>query len=296
MNGRWIRKMGGFSSAMRRAGLKAPFEFFRSLLDSFFLSVNTPPLSLTMDGVRWNGFLRHRSFLDTLSSGAYEPATRRLFLEILAEADIFVDGGAHIGLFSLLAARFGRPDLPIFAVEPDPYNERALRYNIRRNGFSNIQVFPAALSDSDGMEPILISEGGISSSLLLGRSNIGKTKSWIVRTLRMDSVLRDFPLHSLLLKLDVEGAEIMALKGMEESLRRAGRLAVICEINPSALRAGGWSPEDLIHCLKALSPKPFFISEQENGLRPVQEPIEAKGNLLCLRNWEIASNWLLSQG
>jgi FkbM family methyltransferase len=294
MGRRRLEYLGRLAATARRFGLKAPLEMLRDLADGLFLRLGYPPLSVEIDEIRFHGFLRHRSFLDQLSSGDYEPATRRIFRAAIPQAEFFVDGGAHIGLFSLMAARFGKPGLPIIAIEPDPYNERALRYNVRRNGFGNIRVFPGAVSDSNGMEPILISEGSISSSLLLGRTNIGKTKSWIVRTMTMDSVLQDVPLKSLLVKLDVEGAEIMALKGMADSLRRADRFAVICEINPSALRAGGRTPADLVHSLQAIGQELFFISERENGLFPMKEPCEAKGNLLCLRNWEIESDWILS--
>jgi FkbM family methyltransferase len=265
---------------------------FRDWTDGLFLRLGYPPLSLEIDGIRFRGFLRHRSFLDQLSSGNYELITRRIFHDAIQQADLFVDAGAHIGLFSLTAGRQGKPGLPIVAFEPDSYNERALRYNLRRNGCVNVRVFPAAVSASSGLEPMLISEGTISNSLIVGRTNLGKTKSRMVHTLTIDSVLRDIPIQSLLVKLDVEGAEIMALAGMADTLKRSERFAVICEINPTALQAGGRTAADLVRTLQAVSREVFFISDQEKGLLPLQEPYEAKGNLLCLRNWEIPSDWM----
>jgi predicted RNA methylase len=91
-------------------------------------------LGVDFEGLRLYGYLRHRSFLHSLIGEPYEPLARALFVEALRPDCVVVDGGAHIGLYSLLAARMLPRGARIFAFEPDPYNRRAFAVNRAVNG------------------------------------------------------------------------------------------------------------------------------------------------------------------
>jgi FkbM family methyltransferase len=275
--------------------MRSVFNGIRDTLDAVALRLDFPPLEAEIDGIRLRGFLRHRSFLENLARGTYEPCTRKLFTGLLAETDVFVDAGAHIGLFSVLASRRGTSDLSVFSFEPDPYNGKALNYNLRRNRCANVRMLLMAVSDTTGTARFLISDGTLSSSLILGRTNIGATHSRLVPTAALDFTLREIPLKSLLIKLDVEGGEIMALRGMSSVLRRASKIAMICEMNPAALQAGGQTPSGLVHLLHKQGLETFFISDAEDGLVPVTETFVAKGNLLCLKDWPIPKEWIVTK-
>jgi FkbM family methyltransferase len=284
--------LGRVASTARKAGLQAPFAVVRNLADAFFLGLNFPPLTAGIDGITLHGFLRHRSYLEELSQGTYESASRKLFCRILPSADVFVDGGAHIGLYSLLADRLGCAGLAVLAFEPDPYNQRAFRWNLRANRCRKVNMFPAAVSDTTGSARLVISDGTIGSSLNLERTEIGGTHLLEVKTVALDSVLKDYSCKNLLVKLDIEGAEIRALQGMASTLRNAERVAIICEINPEAIKAGGKTTEDLLARLRDADLQVFFISDAADGLIPVNGPFEAKGNLLAVRDWPIAEEFI----
>ncbi|MGD0173090.1 MAG: FkbM family methyltransferase [Anaerolineales bacterium] len=287
-----LAALGRLASAFRNAGMRSVFNGIRDSLDAVALRLDLPPLEAEIDGIRLHGFLRHRSFLENLARGTYEPCTRKLFSGLLAETEVMVDAGAHIGLFSVLACRKGTSDLSVFSFEPDPYNGKALQYNLRKNRCANVRVLPMAVSDTTGTARFLISDGTLGSSLILGRTNIGATHTLLVPTAALDFTLQEIPLKSLLIKLDVEGGEIMALRGMSSVLWRASKVAIICEMNPAALQAGGQTPAGLVHLLQKQGLETFFISDAEGGLVPVTETFAAKGNLLCLKDWPIPKEWI----
>jgi FkbM family methyltransferase len=287
MNKKGLTLLGRFAAALRNAGLQPLLAFTRNALDAVFQLFGFPPLAAEIDGVRLHGFLRHRSILEEFAGGSYESATRRVFRELLPSADVLIDAGAHIGLFSVLGRRYGKPGLSIYSFEPDPYNQRAFRWNMTLNRCRNVNLFPGAVSDKNGMARLLVSDGTIGSSLVLGRTKIGGTHFLEVDTYALDSVLRDVPVNSILAKVDIEGAEIQALQGMAATLRRMQRIAVICEVNPEALAAGGRKPMDLVAVLRGAGLQVFFISESAGGLIPVADSFDAKGNFLAVKNWTI---------
>jgi FkbM family methyltransferase len=287
MNKIGLSFLGRIAATVRNAGLQPLLTISRNALDAFFQIINYPPLSAEIDGVRLHGFLRHRSILEEFAGGSYESATRSVFRELLPSADVFVDAGAHIGLFSVLGSRYGNPGLAVYSFEPDPYNQRAFRWNLTLNRCRNVKLFPGAVSDKNGIARLLVSDGTIGSSLVLGRTRIGGTHFLEVDTFALDSALKDIPSKSILVKLDIEGAEIQALQGMAATLRRLQRIAVICEVNPEALAAGGRKPMDLVAVLRGAGLQVFFISEATGGLEPIAEPFEAKGNLFAVRDWPV---------
>ena len=73
MNERSLSSLGRVAFWFRRAGLQPVFALIRNVLDAVAVGLNYPPLSAEIDGVRLGGFLRHRSFLEELAKGSYEP-------------------------------------------------------------------------------------------------------------------------------------------------------------------------------------------------------------------------------
>jgi hypothetical protein len=139
---------------------------------------------------------------------------------------------------------------------------------------------------------MLIGQSTIGSSLIVGRRNIGPAVLREVKTVALDSVLASIPAQRLLVKIDVEGAELSVLHGMAATIRRAAQVSLICEINPSALQAGGRQPADLIRQLRAFELQLYFLSDAGGGLIPVDDSFWAKGNLFGVRNWPIPPDWL----
>src|SRR5262249_34303938 len=168
----------------------------------------------------------HRSFLEdvVLPGTTY----RDLFVREVMTATTVVDAGAHVGLYALLAAR-ASPEARVLAFEPDPYNRGALAYNVRRLGARNVEVIDKALADRAGRASFFRSRSTIGSSLT--RRAAGDVEIEVELT-TLDAELGNTAARSLVVRLNIEGAEPLALEGMRKTLAASERVALFAEIHP----------------------------------------------------------------
>ncbi|MFL5913866.1 MAG: FkbM family methyltransferase [Gaiellaceae bacterium] len=273
--------LGRVSRAVRRLGGGRLLRAARDMADRLLVAIDTPPLRATVDGLELRGFLRHRSFLAHLARGDYEPLARETFRQGLAHADVVADVGAHIGFYSLLAAREA-PDAAIVAFEPDPYNAAALRLNVRRAGAANVRVVERAAHDRAGRATFRQNEATTGSSLVLRVVGVGPARDIEVETTTLDAELGNLAGRRLLLKLDVEGAERIVLRGAAETLRGAAAVTAIVELHPHALREAGTTPRELVADLEGLGLAPRYLDEDSHAVVPLGDELR-KGNLFGQR-------------
>lgn len=279
-----LSTLGTIASLTRSMGLMSILGASRNLIDFACRKINKPPLKVRMNGFEMSGYLRHGGFLRHIATGQYESLTRKLYESALRPGMIVVDGGAHIGFFSLLAARRVGIDAKILAFEPDPYNFQALSFNITKNHHdNNIIPLRKALSNASRTICFYQSSGTISGSLIK-RKDIGKFRKILVPSTTLDKELEDSTIDSILIKLDIEGAEGLALQGMRSVLQRANRIVLFSEVNPPALRDAEYGVEGLIATLRDLLFEVSFIDERNHVVLPVTNPsLIQKGNLYCVR-------------
>jgi FkbM family methyltransferase len=142
-------------------------------------------------------------------------------------ADLFVDIGANVGFFTVLASRAGVRTL---AIEPSPVNLRHLYENLRiAKGDATVEVLPVALSHSIGLMDLYGSGQG--ASLQRGWGDIASNFRTLVPTTTVDSVLSGRP-GRMLIKVDVEGSENDVLAGAAETLIRSPRPTWLIEHGP----------------------------------------------------------------
>lgn len=155
----------------------------------------------------------------------------QLILRELLPSDVLYDIGACVGLVTVHAASKGAR---VVAFEPDPSYRSRLEYNLRLNKLTDVQIVEWAVSDTQG-EAMLFTDGveGWSPSFL----KVGKHGSLKVHTDTIDRAIerRQIPEPDVV-KLDIEGAEILALRGMRKLLgsERAPQTFFI-EIHPDYL-------------------------------------------------------------
>lgn len=181
------------------------------------------------------------------SGGRYQNEFGLFARRILERDAVVVDGGAHIGVLTLLLANLC-PAGHVYAFEPAEANRRHLVANLVANDITNVTVEGAALYGTDGEVAI------DSNSAYPAGSHIGTTGP-TVAAVRVDTWAREKGIERLdLLKLDLEGSEVGVLGGAEQTIRRF-RPTIVVECNPVALRRfGGRSYHDLIGAMKALFP------------------------------------------
>jgi FkbM family methyltransferase len=286
---RVLRALGRGARWGRRAGLGAVLAAVRDFVDAGLARLGRPPLRVDFEGLRLYGYFRHRSFLHDLIAESYEPLARALFLDALRPDCVVVDGGAHIGLYSLLAARMLPKGTRIFAFEPDPYNRRAFAVNRAVNGGEHVVLSPRALADREGEAIFHVNRGTIGSSLMARRWwDLGGAWDVRVETTTLDHELQPFEGGQFVVKLDVEGAEPLVLRGMRRLVRRARSVTLMVELNPEALTASGEGGRSggqrLLDDLDELGFDVHFVDEGRRALVSRRE-IDArwKGNLWCVR-------------
>lgn len=263
----------------RAMGLTPVLDAIVDILDTAFMKLGRPPLRQRIGNLEIYGYLRHRSFLASLEDD-YEGFARDLFTENLRSGVTVLDGGAHVGYYTLLAASF--VGVTVYAVEPDPYNAAALRFNVAKNGFKDrVEVVTVALADADGITAFFQGRSTIGSSIGQ-RSEHGKGRRLEVPSATVDRLLENAEVENLLIKLDLEGAEARALRGMRETLRRSASVVLLMEVNPPALRSAGDTPGTLYAELHRLSFEALKIDERSRSVQAVDpEEMSFKGNLYC---------------
>lgn len=285
MSGTLLDMLGRGARVSRKVGVERLAHILRSALDVLLVTVRWPPLAAEVDGIPLRGFLRHRSFLAAVASGHYEPFTREMFVRALRSAMLVVDGGAHIGLYTLLAARWLGVRGKVIAFEPDPYNFLALTLNVPRGASgAAVDARPAALADRRGERGFFSSPGTISGSVV-DRPAVGPRRTLRVAVTTLDEELCDLPCETLLVKLDLEGGELWALRGMRQTLRRARSVVLIVEVNPDALRDAGTSSLELLAEIERQDLRARFIDDTARTLVPVTRTSHIqKGNLYCTKS------------
>jgi FkbM family methyltransferase len=201
------------------------------------------------------------------------------------DGDLALDIGANIGWYSLLFDRLAAgKDVTVLACEPDPGNCSLLNENIALNSAEAVQVCPAAVADTVGTATLFQhSDSNRGRHSLLPVNDGGSVE---VRTVVMDDYLAEKGLAERtprVIKIDVEGFELMVLKGADRVLRRCPLL--IIEYSPYLLRAGGFRPGIVIDALLELG---FTLQRLgEAGPEPVDierlRSQKAQEDLICVR-------------
>ncbi len=163
------------------------------------------------------------------ASGRYEPHVTAELHRSLAAGTVFVDVGANIGYFSLLAASITGPHGRVIAFEPNSENCDLIRLSAEANGFRNITVYQKAVADRERTFSLAVegSNGSVSERQAPG--------DILVSAISLDEALADEQRVDVI-KMDIEGCEGLALRGMAAVLARH-RPVLLTEYNPDGLQA-----------------------------------------------------------
>ena len=151
----------------------------------------------------------------------------------LNKGDIVVDAGAEIGSFTIKAADIVGPKGKVIAIEPEINNLTILKKNIEANCLENVIVVPKGLWSRRCAKKLYLDDWPGLHSLLQDRLGSAlrqkKDRHFVeIDVDTLDNILRDLKLdHVNLIKMDIEGAEIEALKGAENTLNTENMKLVI---------------------------------------------------------------------
>lgn len=159
--------------------------------------------------------------------GLHEFADMALVLHLLRPGDLFVDAGANVGTFTVLAA--GVSGAHVLTVEPDPGTMASLRKNVDVNGISErVERAECALGAAPGEIAFTV---GLDTTNRV--ANASDAESRTVPVARLDDLLAGR--SPVLAKLDVEGYEAQVLAGAKDMLANPALLAVESEADEPAV-------------------------------------------------------------
>jgi FkbM family methyltransferase len=160
----------------------------------------------------------------------YERDKHRALAQLLSQGMTFIDVGANKGDFALFAARRVGPSGHVVAVEPAPENCRWLRRSVARNRQTNVTVVECAASEREGSAVLHLAPISGWHSLLPFANARGTV---VVPTRTVDQMVGDCGLRGVdVVKIDVEGAEALVLRGAERTLEDNRNIAVLIDLHP----------------------------------------------------------------
>jgi FkbM family methyltransferase len=200
----------------------------------------------------------------------YEMGTMQVVSQILKPGDMFLDVGAHIGFFSLIASKWVGEHGKVIALEPEAANIDGFRRNIKINRIRNIDLRPMAIGAEEKEIDFYINsdnDGGHALwNVALHPQNEKSRGQQLIRKIPMttlDLIIQDqTPLRPKLIKIDTEGAEGSVLQGAVISLSNLEIPYVICEINRFGLKQMESTEKELRDFMQKLGYDPYLISDQ----------------------------------
>jgi FkbM family methyltransferase len=189
--------------------------------------------------------------------GAFEQETVSIGKNVVQPGFTVIDIGAHIGYFTRLFSELVGPSGRVIAFEPDPTNFNLLARNTARR--RNVTVLNKAVADTDGRIKFYIHAHSGSHSL------VGENEDSVVDEIAVEAVTLDtfweqhgcFPVH--LVKIDVEGAEPLVLRGAERLIHENPELKLVVEFCPANLHRAGVAPEAFLEQLGGYGFRPLAI-------------------------------------
>jgi FkbM family methyltransferase len=167
---------------------------------------------------------------------------RKFFAQHIRPGMRVVEAGANLGVFTLQLSKLVGPEGKVFAFEPDPALHAALRKNLGRNGVKNVTPIPRALGSRTAR--LGLKTFGLNSGDTRLCDNAAEAGATPVDVVTMDDALAGERVDFV--KLDVQGWELEALRGMTRLLAENPAVQLFVEFWPYGLRRAGCAPLDLI--------------------------------------------------
>jgi len=216
---------------------------------------NKVPFVINIQGFKINGLTWIHYLL-----GTYESETTELFKKVIKSGHTVIDVGADYGYFSLLSAKLVGHKGKVFAFEPYvAQSKKYLRSNIALNHFKNITVIEKAVGDKDDTKKYFINSRSLFNVKhdmdVISNVNIDSVKS-----IKLDDFFKNYPHPIDFVKIDIEGGEIDALKGMKSIIKNNPDIKLVVEIAPIIMENIGLSPSSILLLLRTYGFSLYWIN------------------------------------
>ena len=228
-------------------GIAAPFRFILSIAHPLFaiLGIGTK----WREWHRWVNLIGRRPVFDCVVSTADGLFKLRRSVHNLGvvwatvdeqsashvfqpeDGEIVLDVGANIGLYTVRASRLVGSQGKVIAIEAEPANFDALLFNLKLNQANNVIPLNLAAWNQEAMLDLHLFDCTQSHSLVSvpEKAHLSSVK---VKARTLDKVLAELGIESVdWIKIDVEGAEVEVLQGLEKTMSRSPNLKLLLEVH-----------------------------------------------------------------
>lgn len=219
-----------------------------------------------------------------LLTNRHEYQTTQHVKAIVKPGMTVLDIGAHVGYYARLFASLVGENGRVIAFEPHPRNRDFLTRNTHNQ--PHVRISPVAAAEQEGTaelyDYLMMSASGSLhydetlrdvQQAQIGAGDVAPRlqgqfdgQKYTVRTAPVDDCLAEMGINQVdVIKMDIEGAEIGALRGMTRTIAQSPRLSLIMEYNPLGLKAFGHEPLTIIPDVLAMGFHQVFIIEDETA-------------------------------
>lgn len=173
-----------------------------------------------------------------------EPSFSGYFSEHAKKSAVIFDIGAAVGTYTMFAAKLN-PSAQVIAFEPEPNNHKALLRNISVNHIDNVSVLNIALGDQNDAISFVGESAGIAGIGTHRLSNSNNPDAETVQVKIADELVaaKKIPPPAMM-KIDVEGFEVRALRGLQNTIEQF-RPVILIEIHPKLIADLGDSKQEI---------------------------------------------------
>lgn len=226
----------------------------------------------------------------------YENYELSIFKTEIKPGDVVIDAGANIGIYTLVATKLVGNYGKVYSFEPEPITFDNIKRNVIENACENVILTNKAVSSKTGKAKLST----------WSRSKTAKTTNYlsneendledyvIVETVSLDDFFENKLKKINIVKIDIEGSEFEALKGMKNIIEQNSEIKIFLEFNPFTLNRAGVDIPEFVDYLMGFNFVLNNIDEEKKELQPVDknwllEYAENKNdghytNLLCIKS------------
>lgn len=221
-----------------------------------------------------------------LLTGRHEPETAMQLRRLIKPGMTVLDIGAHVGYYTRMASDIVGEKGRVIAFEPNPHNHAMLKRNAGNR--SNVTLMQVALAEEEGTAELydylmMSASGSLHYDETLREVQLSTTqrdvdfaprldsdfqpKTYTVRTASIDSLMQDVDVSQVdVIKMDIEGAEMGALRGMKQTIANSPELALVMEFNPLGLKAFDNVPHESLQEVLEMGFSSLFVIEADGSL------------------------------
>lgn len=209
--------------------------------------------------------------------GMWEPDISSLLPKVLRPGMTFVDVGANIGYFPVMAAKLVGSSGRVFAVEPEPRNLGLLRANLWRNGVRNCSVLPMAAYHQSGHVTMALNEEMRAAWIVPGYDT-----TFLVPCARLDDVLVSRRVD--VMKVDAEGADHLVVRGAENLIAANPDILIVVEFLPREQIMHGETPAQILDYYISLGLNLYLMTSYGDLVAATPADVLARGEEIDVIN------------